>query len=255
MGARRDILLERGWVLHHFPYRDSSLIVEVFTRERGRLGLVARGARRARSPHRALLQPFAPLQLSYTGSGELATLTAVEPDGPALVLGGTALMAGYYANELLLRLLARSDEHTALFDRYAQLLECLCAGEDIAVTLRGFERRLLEELGYGLNLDHDIVDGAAIDPLAHYEYVLEQGPRRISLQDTHGRLCFSGQTLIDIRELELREPGTRAAARRLFTVALDLYLGQRPLKSRQVLEGVLRLSRESTDAAGDGKER
>jgi DNA repair protein RecO (recombination protein O) len=250
MGSRRQSLLEPAWLLHHMAYRDSSLILEAFTREHGRIGVVARGARSGKSRHRAMLQPFMPLRLSWSGTGELVTLIGVEPDGQPLQLAGTALMGGYYANELLLRLLARNDEHARLFEHYARMLTGLAAGEDIAVCLRSFERALLEELGYGLNLDHDIVEGRAIDPAADYDYVLEQGPRRVSgatSAASTGRLVFRGQTLLNIRDLRLHDAATRVAARRLFTLALDLYLGHRPLKSRQVLEAVLRLGRTSTD--------
>ncbi len=240
---RHQVQLEPAWLLHPRPFRDSSLLLEVFTRQHGRVGLVAKGARRARSRERALLQPFTPLKLSWRGSGELATLTGTEPHGPPIRLSGTRLLAGFYLNELLLRLLARGDEHAVLFARYGEALAALATPQQLALPLRHFERSLLEELGYGLNLDHDIVDGLPLDPAARYEYVLEQGPRRLAGEPPAGALCLTGQTLLDIAERRLEVPATRAAARRLFTVALDLYLGGRPLKSRQVLEATLRLGR------------
>jgi DNA repair protein RecO (recombination protein O) len=248
--TRRQLQLEPAWVLHARPWRDSSLLLEVFTRSQGRLGVVARGVRAARSRQRALLQPFSPLRITAAGRGELLTLTGIEPDGPPLPLQGLRLLGGFYANELLLRLLARSDEHAALFDHYGDTLRALGGPRDLAWCLRNFERGLLQELGYGLNLDHDIVDGTALDAGGCYEYVLEQGPRRIESLPDGGRLCFSGTTLLDIRDLRLEDPVSRRAARRLFTVALDLYLGPAPLKSRQVLESMLRMSREAPVRAG-----
>lgn len=239
---RRQLQLEPAWILHTRPWRDSSLLLELFTRDQGRLGVVARGVRAARSRQRALLQPFTPLRLSASGSGELLTLTGVEPDGVPASLDGLRLLGGYYLNELLLRLLARGDEHARLFDHYAATLQALAADGDLAWCLRAFERALLEELGYGLNLDHDIVRGQALDPDGFYEYVLEQGARPTEAAPDAGRLCFSGRTLLDIRSLRLEDPVSRRAARRLFTAALDLYLGPVPLKSRQVLESMLRLS-------------
>ncbi|TVQ49647.1 MAG: DNA repair protein RecO [Gammaproteobacteria bacterium] len=243
---RHQVQLEPAWLLHPRPFRDSSLLLEVFSQQHGRVGLVAKGARRAGSRNRALLQPFTPLKLSWQGGGELATLTDTEPNGPPLRLTGTRMLAGFYLNELLLRLLARGDEHGVLFARYGEAITALAGSLPIALPLRRFERDLLEELGYGLNLDHDIVDGLPLAPTARYEYVLEQGPRRLLGEPPAGALCLTGQTLLDIGELRLEAPETRAAARRLFTVALDLYLGGRPLKSRQVLEATLRLGRGTT---------
>lgn len=251
---RGQVQLEPAWLLHPRPFRDSSLLLEVFSRDHGRVGLVARGARRARARERALLQAFTPLRLSWRGTGELATLTGAEPDGPAVALAGTRLLAGYYLNELLLRLLARGDEHAALFDGYGRTLRDLANAAHLAVPLRHFECGLLEALGYGLNLEHDIVDGQSLDPAARYEYLLEQGPRRLAGEAPAGALCLSGDTLIDILERRFEAPETRAAARRLFTAALDLYLGGRPLKSRQVLEATLRLGRGTAASAQHGKE-
>lgn len=144
---RERVTLVPGFVLHSRPYRDSSLLLEIFTRSHGRIGLVARGGR-TRSP--ALLQPLQPLLLSWTQSGELGSFTGAEPQGQRLLLRGEALFAALYCNELLLRLLTRQDAHPELYDDYRMVLERLTT-EPISVALRRFEHRLLRALGYGLD--------------------------------------------------------------------------------------------------------
>ena len=156
MADRETVLLERGFVLHQRPYRNTSQIVECITASHGRVGLVARGSRAGRGARRALLQPFSPLRLSWTRRGELGTLTDVEADGPSAALAGESLLAAYYANELLLRLLARGDPNDSIHSCYSDCLSHLAASSNVPRALRLFELRLLRALGYGLELDHDV---------------------------------------------------------------------------------------------------
>src|SRR5690349_6496209 len=142
---------EPAHVLSVRPYRETSALVEAFSRRHGRVGLVARGARAPRAKLRGVLQPFQPLLLSFTEGGELGTLTGTEADGAPVALHGEAIFSGWYLNELVLRLLPRRDPHPQLYAHYAEALPAL-AGDGAAPALRVFEKRLLAELGYGLEL-------------------------------------------------------------------------------------------------------
>src|SRR4051794_16574450 len=154
MATRRRADDEPGYVLHTYPYKETSLIVEAFTRRFGRVGLLARGARRPRSAMRGVLLSFHPLRLTWSASTELGTLLSAEWAGGQAPLAGRGLMCGFYVNELIMRLLPREDPHEALFDFYHQSLHALAqtpaaaAGADYAPALRSFEKRLLGELGY-----------------------------------------------------------------------------------------------------------
>ena len=143
MAEREQVLLERGFVLHQRPYRDSSQLLECVTGAHGRMGLVARGSRRAATRQRALLQPFVPLKLSWIRRGDLGRLTHVEADGPSYALEGQRLLAGFYANELLLRLTARGDPNSDVFSCYSRCLAQLGEAPSVARTLRVFELELL----------------------------------------------------------------------------------------------------------------
>jgi DNA repair protein RecO (recombination protein O) len=143
MAEREQVLLERGFVLHQRPYRDSSQLLECITATHGRIGLVARGSRKASSRQRALLQPFVPLKLSWVRRGELGRLTHVEADAASYSLEGHGLLAGFYCSELLLRLTARGDPNVEVFSCYSRCLAELGEGSSVARTLRGFELKLL----------------------------------------------------------------------------------------------------------------
>src|SRR5512135_568374 len=151
--SKQRIQDELAFVLHSYPFRETSLVLEIFSRQHGRVPLVARGARRPRSALRGLLMGFQPLSMSWFGKHELRTLHSAEWQGGQPQLQGTALLCGFYLNELLLNLMARDDAHPQLFDYYQHALLRLAAETDHAATLRSFEKRLLQELGYALGLD------------------------------------------------------------------------------------------------------
>src|SRR5690349_24670642 len=157
-----------AFVLHSYPYLETSLIVEVFTQNSGRIAVVAKGAKRPTSALRGLLRAFQPLLLSWGGKSELRTLHKAEWQGGQLPLQGTALICGFYLNELLIRLLHRNDPHEHLFEYYQKALADLSNLGDYIPVLRGFEQRMLQELGYALTLDHDVVSGTPIDPSREY---------------------------------------------------------------------------------------
>src|SRR5512135_3086366 len=173
--SKQRIQDELAFVLHSYPFRETSLILEVFSRNHGRVALVARGARRPRSALRGLLMGFQPLSMSWFGKHELRTLHSAEWQGGQPQLQGTALLCGFYLNELLLNLLARDDPHESLFDYYQQTLQRLAQEDDHAVTLRRFERRMLQELGYALSLETEAGSGKPIVPEKNYRYILERG--------------------------------------------------------------------------------
>ena len=224
---------EPGFVLHAYPYKETSLIVEAFTRRFGRVGLLARGARRPRSMMRGVLLAFHPLRLTWSASAELGTLISAEWGGGQATLAGPGLMCGFYINELLLRLLPRDDPHEALFDAYGVALSRLAAGEPQAPVLRGFERRMLGELGYAPVLDRDAASGAEIQPAKHYAYEAERGP--VETSRTNGDSVISGSTLLDMAADNYDDSRTREESRRLMRALIGERLGGQTLHTRAVL--------------------
>lgn len=225
-----------GYVLHSYPYQETSLIVELFTREFGRIGVVAKGAKRAHSPLRSVLMPFHALTLDWSGKSELKTLRSAEWRGAFRLLQGRALMCGFYLNELLLKLLHRDDPHDALFGTYEHTLQALLAGTDHAATLRQFEKRLLRELGYALILDHDTESQRALSPDKHYQYVIDRGPVSVSaVREGGSRLELLGQTLIDMNNDCYSSPVTQQQSKVLMRTLIGHYLGNQTLHSRQLL--------------------
>ena len=218
-----------AFVLHTRPWRETSLIVDIFSRHHGRLGLVARGARRAGAAMKARLIPFQPLTLSWFGRGQLRTLHAAEWQGGGLMLRGHALMCGFYLNELLLRLLPEGDAHETLFDHYTLALADLDAQPDVEPVLRRFELDLLSELGYAQSLGH-LADGGEIDPGARYGYEIGKG---VTLP-TH-TTTYSGQTLLALAAGDFSLPATLAEGKILTRALLAHYLGEKPLATRQLL--------------------
>ncbi|MCC7258022.1 MAG: DNA repair protein RecO [Gammaproteobacteria bacterium] len=234
------VTLEPAFVLHGRAYRESSEILDLVTREHGRVSLVARGLRRGKTGLRALLQPFRPLMVSWSGRGEgLMTLRAAEPAGSPADLHGTALMSAFYANELVLRFLHRGDPHPPLFDAYATLIASLGAGSAVEPLLRAFEIRLLAETGYGLILDHDAASGTVLDPAGCYAYVVERGPVP-AVAGMPPDVVYSGAQLLAIGAGRFTETACLADARRLLRAVLDHHLGGRPLRTRQVFAAMKR---------------
>ena len=224
---------EPGFVLHAYPYKETSLIVETFTRRFGRVGLLARGARRPRSAMRGVLIAFHPLQLTWSSSAELGTLMSAEWAGGQGSLAGIGLMCGFYINELLLRLLPREDAHESLFDAYGEALARLAAGAPQAAILRSFERRMLAELGYAPVLDRDAANGAAIEPDKRYAYEAERGP--VETRRSDGDSVISGRTLLDMAADDYDDARTREEARRLMRALIADRLGGQALHTRAVL--------------------
>jgi DNA repair protein RecO (recombination protein O) len=224
---RARATLEPAYLLNRRPYSDSSLLLEAITREHGRIGLVARGARGVKSKLRGVLQPFNPLLLSWNASGELATLSAAESAGPALLLAGERVFYGWYLNELLLRLLQRADAHPAVFDAYALAVQQLPGElEHAQDALRIFEKALLAELGYGLLLGDDLDAGR------RYHYDPQTGTHPASRDDPS---AYSGASLIALRDEQLATPQARRDALRLLRAALAAQLGAKPLQTPQLL--------------------
>jgi DNA repair protein RecO (recombination protein O) len=240
MSSSHRIVLEPTAVLHHRPYRDTSVLLELFTREHGRVGAIARGVRTEKSRWAGSLQAFRPLLVSWSGRGELVNVNAVEENGPALPLTGTALTCGFYVNELLMRLLQRNDPHTELFTVYWDATRQLGAGAEPDVTLRVFEKQLLRELGYGLQLEHAADGGAQIDPGARYSYEIERGPVAYN-ERSHG-VSVLGSTLISLARDELRDDVARRESKRLMRAVLGHYLGDKPLHSRELIQRTSALS-------------
>jgi len=225
--------LELAFLIHRRAFRESSAILEVFSRNHGRLGIVARGANRPRSSLRAALTPFVPLLMSWSGRGELATLRAAEAAAPPSTLSGNALLSGMYLNELLMRLTHRHDPHPELFDAYKTTVIELGAGGPLEHILRMFEKRVLESIGYGLILECEADDGEKLLADGQYRYIADRGPTR-DPQLAGEFVEISGQTLLTLAsEQPLSALGQREA-KRLMRFLLANHLGGRPLASREL---------------------
>lgn len=220
------------YVLHTYPFKETSLVVELFTRDFGRVAAVAKGARRPRSAMRGMLQSFQPLVGAWSGKLELKNLHSLEWGAGLLVLQGEALMCGFYLNELLLRLLPREDAHETLFDYYSQALRTLTLGNDLATTLRRFELRMLQEMGYAVPLERDEHE-APVEAERDYCYIAERGA--CSPSSKQNGLQLSGKTLMDMVQDDYADPQTQQQSKQLMRALLAHYLGDKPLHTRQLL--------------------
>lgn len=232
-----------AYVLHSYPFRETSLIVEVFSRDYGRVPLLARGARRPRSAIRGLLMAFQPLELGWSGKGEVLTLMKAEWQGGMPLLAGQTLFCGYYLNELLLNLLPREDSHPQLFACYGRILSQLAddpAGVRREADLRSFEKALLQELGYGLTLDFDR-DGAAIEPDVDYTYEIEHGASRLPIKHegikaSVGQTWISGLSLLDLAAEDFSRARSRSETKQLMRTLMNHYLSGSELKTRRIFK-------------------
>ena len=219
-----------AYVLHPRAYRETSLILEVLTRDHGRAAMVARGAKSPKSRWRNLLQPFRPLLIGWSARGELGTLTSADQVAAPPALHGEALYCGIYVNELLMRLLHRSDPHPEVFERYRQVLAALASGEAPQPVLRIFEKNLLEAIGYGLILDHEFKTNEAIIDDAWYDYRPDRGAIRLNPENGTGKRLVSGRSLRVLKEEELTDESL-GELRTMMRRVIQQHLGDKPLKS------------------------
>jgi len=233
-GDKQKQEAQPAYVLHTYPFRETSLVIEVFTRNFGRVGLVARGARRPRSALRGLMMAFQPLAISWGGKSELRTLHKAEWQGGVPQLRGLGLICGFYLNELLLKFLAREDPHEDLFVIYHEAVLALAGSSQPEGTLRRFEKHLLKELGYALTLDREADTGREIDPQRRYTYVVERGPVPL---DGRGdvQIEIEGRALLDLACDNFTDASTLSQSKLLMRFLLSHYLGNQELHTRQLL--------------------
>lgn len=229
--SARRVWLAPAYILHQHAYRDTSRIVEVSTAEHGRLTLFARGANGPKSALRGILRPFQRLLVSWSGHSEACTLVTAEIDGDLTHLEHERLMSGFYLNELLLKLTQRGDPHPDIFFAYASCVESLCAGAPEEPTLRLFEKRLLHDLGYGLELA-TTEEGLPIEPGSYYQFAVERGPQ-LCVADAPGAIY--GRSLADLDAERFDDARSLRDAKRVLRGAIDACLEGRPLKSREIL--------------------
>lgn len=228
-----------GFVLHSYPYKETSLIVDVLSRDYGRIALIAKGAKRPHSRLRGALQTFQPLSVGWTGKSEVRTLTGAEWVGGMLPLEKSALLCGFYLNELLVRLLARDDPHPALFDRYVAALNQLAHDEPAPIVLRRFELALLRETGVAGNITYSNTTRKTVETDQVYVVDPERGPREATPSDTWPRVA--GKTLLDMELDDYADPATQSQSKFLMRFLLAHHLGGKPLNTRQILIDLLQL--------------
>ena len=227
------IVQQPGFVLHSFPYKETSLIVDVFSRDHGRVALMAKGAKRPHSRLRGVLQTFQPLSVGWSGKSEVRTLIAAEWVGGLLPLEKSALLCGFYLNELLVKLLARDDPHPALFDHYVATLNQLAHNEPAPIVLRKFERALLKETGVASDFTVCTQTRGKVELDAQYVVDPQRGPRPARPADTWPTVC--GKTLLDMEHEDYSDPTTQSQSKFLMRFLLAYHLGSAQLNTRQIL--------------------
>ncbi|WP_419852155.1 DNA repair protein RecO [Actinobacillus pleuropneumoniae] len=227
----------RGFVLHRREYSETSLLVDFFTEEHGRITLLAKGARRPRSPLKAVLQPFTPLLLRWSGKGELKIFTKAEPASLTLPMQTLALYSGFYVNEVLARVLENQTAYPELFQHYLQCMTLLATQpKQIEPILRTFEFQMLKALGYGVNFSICAATGDPVSPSMTYQFRENQGFIASLLQNNY---TFLGKDLLAFEQLDFSDKNTLQAAKRFTRIALKPYLGSQPLKSRELFQSIL----------------
>ena len=237
----RDVRVvdQPAFVLHSYPYKETSLIVDVFARDHGRVALVAKGAKRPHSKLRGVLQTFQPLALGWSGKSEVRNLTSAEWLGGLLPLEKAALLCGFYLNELLIKFVARDDPHPALFNHYVEALNRLAHEETAAIVLRRFELALLKETGFAGDIGIDAESREPVSPDAWYVVDPERGPRPARVADNSPRV--SGKTLLDMQRGDYSDAATQTQSKFLMRFLLAHHLGGVPLNTRQILLDLMQL--------------
>lgn len=229
------VSLQSAFVLHSRPFRDSSAIVNVFSRDYGRMSLLAKGIRNSRNRKRFHLEPFTSLLLSWQGRGELPVLTECEVASPTLILTGERLYCGLYGNEILMRLLPVADAHPQLFFSYQQLLQNLLIADQLEPHLRQFEMHLLEQLGYGVDFSQVAESGDLIDVGREYVFIPDYGFKPYAGEfENNSYFHCAGVHLLAINELNFEAVETRRVAKKIMRLALEPHLGSKPLNSRKL---------------------
>ncbi|MEJ2256004.1 MAG: DNA repair protein RecO [Woeseiaceae bacterium] len=227
-----------GFVLHHRPFRDTSQILDLLTRDHGRVAVIARGSRSRRSRLAGLLRPFLPLRVSWVAKSDLGTLTGAETAAAPVLLRGDALLSAYYVNELMLFFLHRDDPQPEVFALYNEVIRALGERPKVAVALREFELELLSLLGYAVTLDHEAGSQQQIVGDRFYDYRIEQGP--VPVERNSGQMVFRGSVLRAIGARQFDDDDVLRAAGRLLRDVIAWHLGGKELKSRKVLRAVHR---------------
>lgn len=228
-----SIQLQPAYVLHTRAYRDTSLLLELFTRDFGRISALAKGAKANRSKFKGVLQPFSPLLVSWCGKTDLMTLTGAEACGLAHLLAGDGLICGLYLNELLIRLLHRYDAHAELFHVYQETVINLQQKVNQQASLRSFELKLLSELGYAMPLNREAQTGSLIDPEQFYYFHPQEGLFPCPAEKEMPT-AFLGKNLLAIHAKEFTQPSYLHDAKRLLRTAINHLLGNKPIKSREL---------------------
>jgi DNA repair protein RecO (recombination protein O) len=251
--AGRRVELAPAYVLHHRPWRDTSRILDVFARDHGRLALFARGVRGPRSKLASVLQPFQPLLLSWSASGDAGQLTRAEPAMDASrdavpPLPAAALMSGWYLNELLLKLTTRLDPQPALYGHYGDALAAMRAGQAVAPALRRFEMQLLEQLGYGLDLQREARTGRPIEAGSYYHFHASLG--FVGISSDPGPEAVAGASVLALAAGCFDDGRALDDTRRVLRAALDHLLEGRELRTRAVARAVARRPRRGGPPGG-----
>lgn len=233
MVTPRRVQQQPAYILHHRPFRDSSQILDIVTRDHGKIAVVARGSRGGKSRLRGVLRPFLPLRVSWVARSDLGTLTGAEAAGTPTGLRGDAILSAFYVNELLLNFLHRHDPQPEIFALYAGTIVALGKDANLAGVLRSFEVELLSLLGYAVSFEHESGTHEPLDPAKHYEFRMEQGP--VAVSRSSGSLVFKGAMLLSIHAQRFEEPEVLRAAGRLLREVIAHHLGGKELKSRKVL--------------------
>ena len=224
-----NLELTCGYLIHSRPFKETSLIVDFFSKEQGRFSAIARGAKRPRSQYKGVLQPFQPLVVAAFGRNDLLTATRIESNGRAWTLTGMSLISGLYLNELLVRLLPRHETNTVIFEQYEAALQALSTGHELSLALRRFEKNLLVELGYGIDFHQDS-QGRKIEP--HRKYGFDPNHGLVVLESAQSQ-TIQGQTLLDFEQGQVSEQGLKEL-KWMFRRALHGLLGGQPLKTREL---------------------
>lgn len=225
-------LLDAAFVLHRRDYRDTSQIIELFTEKSGRISVIAKGAKRAKSPLKTCLQMFQPLLVSWKGKNELMTLIHAELQKPFTMVSGQWLAWAFYLNELLYRLLGKHEAYPIIFTHYQRLLERISQRNLCAADLRYFEKDLLNQLGYGLHLHKDS-DNQVLKSDSYY--LMEPLHTPSKTQFSEAKHVYAGKSLLALAKHELNDLQSLKDSKRLLRFALQELIGDKPFKSGELL--------------------